>query len=165
MKLLSGFIFIIFTFIFSFGSVNTNLFVVFFKSCQIFSGFTEFSFFHTFTYVVMNKGSLGIHKVEFVIQSREYFCNSSRVRNHAHSSHYLGQIAPWDNTWRLVVNSAFESSWAPINKLDCSLSLDGCNRCIDVFGDNISSVHQTTSHVFSVSWVTFHHHLCRFKSR
>jgi len=106
----------------------------------------------------MDEGSLGVHKIEFVIKSGEDLSNGGRVGNHAHGSHDLGKVTTWNNGWWLVIDSAFETSWAPVDELDGSLGLDGGNGGIDVFWDDITSVHQTTGHVFSVSWVTFHHH-------
>jgi hypothetical protein len=59
----------------------------------------------------------------------------------------------------LIVNSYFEASGAPINELNGSFSLDGGDGCIDVFGDDISSVHHRAGHIFSVSGVTLGHHI------
>jgi len=106
----------------------------------------------------MDESSLGIHQIEFVIQSGEDLSNSGRVGDHANGSHDLGQVTTWDNGWGLIVDSAFESGWAPVDELDGSLGLDGSNGGVDVLGDNVTSVHHTTGHVFTVSWVTFGHH-------
>merc|ERR1719216_233859 len=38
-----------------------------------------------------------------------------------------------------------------------SLGLDGCDSGVNVFRDNITSVHQAHSHVLSVSWVALDH--------
>ena len=48
-----------------------------------------------------------------------------------------------------------EASGTPVNKLDGPLGLDRCNRRINIFGNNISAVQQTASHVLAVSGVTF----------
>ena len=50
-----------------------------------------------------------------------------------------------------------ETSWAPVNKLDGPLGLDGCNSGVDVLGDNITTVQQAASHVFAVTRIAFHH--------
>merc|ERR1719386_242166 len=112
----------------------------------------------------MYESSFGVHKIEFMIDSGEDFSNSSRVRDHAYSSHNFSEITTWDNSWRLVVDTTFETSWAPINELDGSLGFDGGNGSVDIFWDNITSVHHTTGHVFTVSWVTFGHHGSWFES-
>jgi predicted Zn-dependent protease len=93
-----------------------------------------------------------------MIDSGEDFSNSGRVRDHADSSHDFSEITSWDNSWWLIVNTTFETSWAPINELDGSLGFDGSNGSVNIFWDNITSVHHTTGHIFSVSWVTFGHH-------
>ena len=50
-----------------------------------------------------------------------------------------------------------EASWAPVHKLNGSLGLDGCNSCIHILWYHITTVQQTASHVFAVTWITFHH--------
>jgi len=106
----------------------------------------------------MHEGSLGVHEIELVINSGEDLSNSSGVGDHAHGSHDLGQITSWHNSWWLIVDSALETSWAPVDELDGSLGLDGGNGSVDVLGDNITSVHEAASHVLSVSWVALGHH-------
>jgi len=149
---------ITFFFTFTFSGFNTDFFVILFKGSQIFSGFGEFSFFHTLTDVPMNEGSLGVHKIELVIKSGEDFGDSSGVGDHANSSHNLSQITSWDNSGWLVVDTSLESSWAPVDELNGSLSLDGGNSGIDILGDDITSVHHAAGHVFTMSRVTFNHH-------
>jgi len=99
-----------------------------------------------------------------MIDSGENFSNSGRVRDHAYSSHNFSEITTWYNSWRLVVNTTFETSWAPINELDGSLGFDGSNGSVNILWYNITSVHHTTGHIFSVSWVTFGHHGSWFES-
>merc|ERR1712146_660956 len=106
----------------------------------------------------MDKSSLGVHQIELMIKSGEDFSDGSRVGDHAYGSHNLGQVTTWDNSWGLVIDTALETSWAPIDELDSSLGLNGSDGSIDILGDNITSVHQTTGHVFTVSWVTLNHH-------
>jgi len=154
-----------FFFILTFSGIHTDFFVIFLQSCQIFSCFWEFTFFHTFSDIPMDESSFSIHKIEFVIKSGEDFSNSSRVGNHANSSHDFGQITTRYDSWRLIVNSDFESGWGPIDELDGSFSFDGSNGCVDIFWYDITSVHHGASHVFSVSWVTFCHHIGWFERR
>jgi len=59
----------------------------------------------------------------------------------------------------LIVDSDLESGWAPIHELDGSFGLDGGNGGIDVLGDYVTSIHHGASHIFSVSRVTFGHHV------
>merc|ERR1711881_284749 len=100
----------------------------------------------------MYESSFSIHEIEFMINSREYFSNSSRVRDHAYSSHNFSEITTWD------------TSWAPVDELDSSFGFDSSNRSVYIFWYNIPSVHHTTGHIFTVSWITFSHHRGRFES-
>jgi len=106
----------------------------------------------------MDESSFGVHKIEFMIDSGEDLSDGSGVRDHADSSHDFGEITTWDDGWWLVVDTAFETGWAPIDELDGSLGLDGGNGSVDVLGDDITSVHHAAGHVFTVSWVALGHH-------
>ena len=111
----------------------------------------------------MDECALGVHQIELVVDAGEHLSDGSGVGDHADSSHNFGQITSWNDSGWLIVDSDFESSWAPINKLDGSFGFDGGNGGIDVFGDYVSSVHHGASHIFSVSWVTFGHHVGWFE--
>jgi len=142
----------------SLGGLDANLFIILLKCSEILSRFAEFSLFHSFTNIPMDESSLGVHQIEFVIQSGEDFSNGGRVGDHADGSHDLSQITSWDNSWWLVVDSAFETSWAPIDELDCSFGFDCGNGSIDILWYDITSVHEAASHIFTMSGITFNHH-------
>mmetsp|Transcript_35141 Transcript_35141/g.25614 ORF Transcript_35141/g.25614 Transcript_35141/m.25614 type:complete len:447 (+) Transcript_35141:68-1408(+) len=142
----------------TFGGLNTNFLVILLEGGKILTGFGEFTFFHTLSDVPMDEGSLGVHKIEFVINSGEDLSDGSGVGDHADGSHDLGEITTWHNGRRLVVDTALETSRAPVNELDGSLGLDGGNGGVDILGDDITSVHEATGHVLSVSGVTLGHH-------
>jgi len=112
----------------------------------------------------MDEGSLGVHKIELVIESGEDFSDGGGVGDHADGSHDFSEITTWDNCGWLIVNTAFEASWAPIDELDGSLGLDGGDGSVDILGDDITSVHKAASHIFSVSGIAFGHHGCGFES-
>jgi hypothetical protein len=63
----------------------------------------------------------------------------------------------------LVVNTTLEPSGAPIHELDGAFVFNGRDDGVDILGDNISTVHQTASHVFAVTRVALGHHVGRFK--
>ena len=67
----------------------------------------------------MDEGTLGVHQIELVVQSGEDLGHGCGVGDHTHCSLNLGKITSWDNSWWLVVDAALETSWAPVNKLDC----------------------------------------------
>jgi len=112
----------------------------------------------------MDESSLGVHEIEFVIDSGEDFSDGGRVRDHANGSHDLGEITTWNDGWWLIVDTTLETGWAPVNELDGSLGLDGGDSGVDILWDDITSVHEAACHVLSVSWVTFGHHGCWLES-
>jgi hypothetical protein len=105
----------------------------------------------------MDEGSLGVHEIELVIDSGEDFSDGGGVGDHD-GSHDLGEITSWDNGGWLIVDTTFETGWAPVNELNGSLGLDGSNGSVNILWYNITSVHEATGHVFTVSWITFGHH-------
>merc|ERR1711981_1196658 len=121
---------------FSFSGLNSDFFIILLEGGKILSGFREFSFFHTLTDIPMYEGSLGVHKIEFMINSGEDLSNSSGVGDHAAGSHDLGEVTTWHDGWWLVVDTALETGWAPIDELDGSLGLDGGNSGVDILGDD-----------------------------
>jgi len=143
--------------LFAFDGVDSDLFVVLLQSSQIFSGLREFSLFHTFTDIPVNEGSLGVHKIELVVKSSPGFGNSGGVAQHANSSLDLGQISAWNDGWWLVIDTDLETGWAPVNKLNGSLGLDGGDSGVDVLWDNVTSVQHAAGHVLTVSWITLDH--------
>ncbi len=107
----------------------------------------------------MDEGTFGVHQVELVVNAREDLSDGSGVGQHAHGSLDLGKIASGYDGGGLVVDTALESSGAPVDELDGSLGLDDSDGCVDIFGDNITTVHQATGHVFSVTGVALGHHV------
>ena len=82
-------------------------------------------------FLPMNKSSLGIHKIKLMVQTSPSFSNSCSVWQHANCAWHLGQISTGNNSWRLVVDTNFETSRTPIYELDASLGLDlGCKRIV-----------------------------------
>jgi hypothetical protein len=84
--------------------------------------------------------------------------DGSGVGDQAYGSLDSGKITSWDDGWWLVVDTALEAGWAPVDELDGSLGLDGGNSGVDILRDDVTSVHKTASHVLSVSWITLGHH-------
>jgi len=101
----------------------------------------------------MDEGTLGVHKIELMIKTSPGFSDGGGVGQHADGSLDLGQISSWDGCGWLVVDTDLETSWAPVDKLDGPFGLDGGDGSVDVLGDDISTVEQTTGHVLSVTGV------------
>ena len=106
----------------------------------------------------MDEGTLGVHEIELVIDSGEDLSDGSGVGDHADSAHDLGEVTTWDNGGGLVVDTALETSGAPVDELDGSLGLDGGDSGVDILGDDITSVHEAAGHVFTVARVALGHH-------
>merc|ERR1711926_1173 len=92
---MSELVFIILFLSFLIHRVNTNFFVILLQSSHVFSGFREFTFFHTLSNVPVHKSTLGIHKIKLMIQTSPSFSNCCGVAQHAYSSLNLGQITTW----------------------------------------------------------------------
>merc|ERR1719272_561788 len=149
----------------SLGGLNADLLVILLESGEIFTGLGEFSLLHTFSDVPMDEGTLGVHKIELVIDAGEDLGDSGRVGDHAHGAHNLGKIATGDNGRGLVVDSALETGRAPVDELDGPLGLDGGDSGVDILGDDITSVHEAAGHVFTVAGIALGHHGCGLEGR
>ena len=78
--------------------------------------------------------------------------DGSRVRQHADGALNLGEIATWDDRGWLVVDTDFETCWAPVDELNRSLGLDRGNGCVDILGHHITTVEQAAGHVFTYAY-------------
>merc|ERR1719282_1672450 len=139
------------------GVINSNLLVVSLQQGKVLSGLSEFSLLHTLSNVPVDKGPLGVHEIELVVKSGPCLSNSGGVGEHAHSSGWLGHVGTRGNGGFLVVDTNLETSGAPVDELDGPLGLDVANGSVDVLGDDITPVEQTTCHVLSVSGIALHH--------
>ncbi len=147
----------------SISRLGTNLLIVLLQGSQILTGLRELTLLHTLTDVPVDEGTLGIHEIKLVIQAREDLTNGCRVGDHAHGALHLGKVTTRDNGGGLVVDTTFEASGAPVNKLDGTLGLDGGNSGINILGDNVSTVHQAAGHVLSVARIALDHLGSRLK--
>ena len=94
---------------FTFGGLDADLFVILLEGSQILTGLGEFTFFHTFTDVPVNEGTLGVHKIELVVDAGEDLSDGGGVGDHAAGAHDLGQVTTGDNGGGLVVDTALET--------------------------------------------------------
>jgi hypothetical protein len=107
----------------------------------------------------VNEGTFGVHKIELVVNAGKSLSDGGGVGNHAYSSLDTGKITTWNNGRWLVVDTALETSWAPVNELNSSLGLDGGNSRVDILRDDITSEHHAASHELTVTWVTLGKHV------
>merc|ERR1712176_431613 len=110
----------------------------------------------------MDEGTLRIHQVKFMIDARENLSNCRGVADHATSTHDLGQVTSRNHGWWLVIDAAFESSWRPINKLDCAFGLDGGNGSVHILGNHITTIHHAACHILAMARIALDEHRSRF---
>ena len=106
----------------------------------------------------MDESTLGVHKIELVVDAAEHLSDSRGVGDHAHGALHLGKVTTGHHGRGLVVDTALEASRAPINELDGALGLDGGNGSVGVLRHDITTVHEAASHVFAVAGVALGHH-------
>ena len=112
----------------------------------------------------MDKGTLGIHQIEFVVETSPGFGDGRGVGQHAHGTLHLGQVTTRHDGGWLVVDANLEACGAPVHKLDGTLGLDGSNGCIHVLWNHVSTVEHAAGHVFAVTWITLHHLVGRLEA-
>ena len=89
----------------------------------------------------MNERTLGIHQIELVVNAGHDLRDRRAVRDHAARTHHLRQVTTRDNRGRLVVDSAFEASRAPVDELDRALRLDRRNLCCERYSSPGLKIH------------------------
>lgn len=141
------------------SGVGTNLFVVLLQGGKILTSFRELTLFHTLTNIPVDEGTLGVHKVELVVDAGKSFGDGSGVGNHTDGTLDLSQVSSRDTLGCLVVDTTLETGRAPVDELDGALGLDGGNSGVDILGDNVSTVHEAACHVLSVARITLGHHV------
>jgi len=143
----------------SLGGLSTDLLVILLEGSKILTSLGELTLLHTFSDVPVDEGTLGVHEIELVVNAGEDLSDGSGVGQHADGTLDLGKVTTGDDGGGLVVDTALESSGAPVDELDGTLGLDDGDGGIDVLGDDVTTVHQTASHVLSVTGVALGHHV------
>merc|ERR1719454_1783497 len=110
------------------------------------------------------KALLAYIKSNFLLSLFHASENGGGVGEHTDSTANTGLICAWNNCWSFVVDTNLKTSWAPIDELNSSLCLDVTNSSVNIFWDNITTVQEATSHIFTISWVTFDHLVLGFKA-
>ena len=157
-------IFLSFLLAFTLDGVDADLFVVLLQGSQILTSLGELALLHTLTHIPVDKGTLGVHQIELVIQTSPGLGDGRRVAQHAHGTLHLGQVTTRNNGGWLVIDADLETSGAPVDELDGALGLDGGDGGVHVLGHDVTTVQHATSHVLAVTWVTFHHLVGRLEA-
>ena len=126
--------------------VNSNLLIVFFECGKILARFRELALLHTLTDVPVDKGTLGVQEIEFVVETAPRCRDGRRVRQHAHAAGHLGEITAGNVGGRLVADTELETSGTPIHELNGPAGLDDADSRIDILGNNIATIEQGTRH-------------------
>merc|ERR1719461_35777 len=112
----------------------------------------------------MDESTLGVHKIELMIQTGPGLGDGSGVAQHADGTLYLGEITTWDNGGWLVVDTDLETGGTPVDELDGTLGLDGSDGGVDILRDDVTTVQHTAGHVFTVTGIAFHHLVGRLEA-
>jgi len=152
-------IFLAFLLSFTLDRVNSDLFVILLQGSKILTGLRELSLLHTLSDVPVDESTLGVHEIELVVDAGKSLGDGGGVGNHAYSTLHTGQVTSGNNGRGLIVDTALESSGAPVDELHGSLGLDGGDGRVDILGDNVSSEHHAASHELSVTRIALGHHV------
>merc|ERR1719461_2160664 len=72
----------------------------------------------------MDESTLGVHKIELMIQTSPGLGDGGGVAQHADGTLYLGEITTGDDGGWLVVDTDLETGGTPVDELDGTLGLD-----------------------------------------
>merc|ERR1712137_1314337 len=76
------------------SGLNADLLVVLLEGSQILTGLRELTLLHTLTDVPVDEGTLGVHKIELVVDPGEDLGNGGGVGDHAHGRCTLARSPP-----------------------------------------------------------------------
>jgi hypothetical protein len=143
-------------------AVSGNLLVVLLQGREILTGLGELAFLHTLTDVPVDEGTLAVHEVELVVETVPGLGDGGGVAKHGDGAVDRGQGAivgarRGNGDGLLVVDAELETSWAPLNKVEGRLGLEGGDGSVAVTGDDITTVQEGDSHVLSVAGVADDH--------
>lgn len=137
--------------------VSCDLFVIALQGSEIFTSLGEFTLLHTLTNVPVDEGTLAVHEVELVRESRPGLANGRGVGQHADSAVDSGEVTVGDHLGGLVADTNLETGRAPVDELDGALGLDLGNGSVGVLGDDVTTVQQAGGHVLSVARIALDH--------
>jgi len=128
------------------SGVDTDLLIVLLESGKILTGLGKLALLHTLTDIPVHEGTLGVEEIELVVETAPGGRDGSSVRQHAHATSDLSQVTTRDVGGGLIADTELETSRAPVDKLDGAFGLDDADGGVDVLGNDITTVEQSTSH-------------------
>ena len=126
--------------------VKTDFLVVLLKGSEILTSLREFTFLHTLTNVPVDEGTLGVEEIELVVKSAPGSRDGGSVGQHAKAARNLGKVTTRDVGGGLIADTELEASGAPVDELNGTLGLNDADSGIDILGDDITTVKESTSH-------------------
>jgi hypothetical protein len=81
-----------------------------------------------------------------------------------HSTIDLGQVTVGNHLGWLEANANLETRWAPVDELDGAFGLQSCNSTVYIVWNNITTVEQASSHVFSIARIALDHLVVRLEA-
>merc|ERR1711934_972178 len=150
---------------FTFGGLDANFLVILLKGSKVLTTLGELTLLHTLTDIPVDEGTLGVHKIELVVDASEDLSNGGGVGDHTAGTLDLGKVTTGHDGWWLVVDATLEAGWAPVDELDGALGLDGSNGSVDVLGDDVTTVHHTAGHVLAMTGIALGHHVGGLEAR
>lgn len=85
------------------------------------------------------------------------FSNSSRVAEHADGAVDGRKFAARNTDRLLVVDAELEAGWAPLDEVEGSFGLEGCDGGAAVARDDVAAVEERDGHVLAVAGVADDH--------
>jgi len=130
----------------SISGVDTDFLVVLLESCEILAGLGELTLLHTLTNIPVHEGTLRVEEIELVVETAPGSRDGSGVGQHAHATSNLGQVTTGDVGGGLIADTELETGRAPVNELNGAFGLNDADGSVDILGDDITTVEQSTSH-------------------
>ena len=76
----------------------------------------------------------------------------------------LGQVTVGNHLGWLEANANLETRWAPVDELDGAFGLQSCNSTVYIVWNDITTVEQASSHVFSIARIALDHLVVRLEA-
>ena len=105
----------------------------------------------------MNKGTLGVHKIEFVVKTRPGLSDGGCVAEHGNTAVDRGELTSRNADGLGVVDTELETGGAPLNQVEGRLGLERTSSSSAVAGDDVATVQQGNCHVLAVARVADNH--------
>ena len=94
----------------------------------------------------MHEGALRVKEIKLVIEAAPGGRDGGGIGQHAHATGDLGQVTTRNVGGGLIADAEFEACGAPVDELDGALRLDDADGGVDILGDDVTTIKQSTSH-------------------